>query len=189
MLTILALDPGINRTGWAVIVHDKTIKGPDKIKSVWSSSFSTKESGDFRLDELSEWMAYLLSIIKGDLAGSLPNIAVMDAAFAMDRGGVEQLYTSREALKRVLRANTIPHYELSPTFIKKAVTNYGNADKAEIVRAVTKLVGAAPGTPDEADAIACGYAWLIGQKAVGVTAPVFAERLKPRNTKKKGGKK
>ena len=54
------------------------------------------------------------------------------------------------------------YWELSPTTVKKAISNSGKADKLQVAADLEYFIGRTSfQTNDESDAVAVGLAWLI----------------------------
>ena len=60
----------------------------------------------------------------------------------------------------------LPVEEYSPTEVKSVVTGAGNADKAQVLRALTRVHGlvGVPTQPDAVDAVAVALTHLTGER-------------------------
>lgn len=147
MARVLAIDPGYDRMGLAVIEGD-----PSRPLHIWSDCVSPS---------------------KGATADRLANIhdavAVAIRAHAPDFVAIESLYWSTNNKKTALGVAEARGAALSaaaeaglsvsehaPSQVKLAVTGYGNADKKAVALMVPKLIALPPKRrlDDELDAIA-----------------------------------
>lgn len=151
-MRILAIDPGYDRLGIAVIEGD-----PSRPIHIWSDCvLPTKGSSEKRLAEVSATISKAVT------------------KYAPDALGIETLFFSTnvktalgvaEARGAVLAAAglaSIPIIECTPQQVKLAVTGYGNADKKAISQMVPRLIKLPEKKrlDDEFDAIAVGISAL-----------------------------
>ena len=134
---VVTFDLSLTSTGFAL--HDGTtgIMAP-----------GTKRTGPERLD----WIRgrILDTLTRGGYT-SQDLVAMEDFAYARPQGA-----TSAGGLGWLIRwtlwAQSIPYVLIPPTSVKKYATGKGNAKKAQVVSAVTRLTGREFSTDDEPDA-------------------------------------
>jgi crossover junction endodeoxyribonuclease RuvC len=155
-MRILAIDPGYDRMGIAVIEGD-----PSKPTYIWSDCIIPPKGA--KEDRLSVIFKRVTAAIE---------------EFSPDAFALETLFFSKnvttglgvaEARGAVLVAggNAGLHaIECSPQEVKLAVTGYGAADKAAVMNMVPKLIALPPKKrlDDELDAIAVGIAALTKRR-------------------------
>lgn len=152
IVRVLAIDPGFDRMGIAVIEGD-----PSKPTLVWSDCVLPPKG------EVEERLAFISDSVNSAIQKYAPDIFALEKLFfstnvktalgvAEARGAV--LATAGSAGCRVV--------ECSPQEVKLAVTGYGAADKKAVANMVPKLIALPPKKrlDDELDAIAVGIAAL-----------------------------
>ena len=149
---VLAVDPGYDRLGVAVIEGD-----PSRPVCVWSSVIlPPKARREARL-------ACVFSAIKEAIETYEPTVLALESLFFTKNQttgiGVAE---ARGAVLTAAGLVRLPVLEFSPQQVKLAVTGYGNADKKAIMLMVPKLVSldSRKRLDDEYDAIALGIAAL-----------------------------
>ena len=152
-MRVLAVDPGYDRLGVAVMEHDG-----QKEVLLHSTCIETDKQTELsdRLHILGDAFAALLDEYRPDCIGIETlffNKNVKTAlGVAQARGVILYLATQAGAEVR----------EFGPQEIKVAVTGYGKSDKGAVIDMVKRLVPAAPekALDDEYDAIAVGITTL-----------------------------
>jgi crossover junction endodeoxyribonuclease RuvC len=143
-LSILGIDPGFDRLGWAVIEDDLRIRGYGLVKTRPGDPFEN------RLLQIHESVIGLIDEYKPDVAA------------------IERLYFSRNTrtamdvakcigvILLAFRMSSIPSVEYSPVQVKQAITGYGRAEKDQVSRMVRLIyrLDELPGPDDIADALA-----------------------------------
>lgn len=149
---ILAVDPGYDRLGVAVIEGD-----PSKPVCVWSDVvLPPKGLREARL-------AVVFAAIRDAIETYQPTALALESLFFTKNQttgiGVAE---ARGAVLAAAGLAQIPVLEFSPQQVKLAVTGYGNADKKAIMVMVPKLITLPEKkrVDDEFDAIALGIAAL-----------------------------
>lgn len=152
-MRVLAIDPGYDRLGIAVLEHSDTKEVLVHSQCIESNRETTLAD---RLLELGETFEHLLTEYAPDAVGIETLFFNKNLKTAM---GVAQargmiLYLSKKHGCRV--------YEFGPQEIKVAVTGYGKSDKSAVIDMVKRLVLNVPETAldDEYDAIAVGITTL-----------------------------
>lgn len=152
-MRVLAIDPGYDRLGVAVLEHI-----PNGEQLIFSTCIETDRSLPLpdRLHTIGNEFEKILCKHEPDMVGIenlfFNNNQKTAIGVAQARGII--LYLSKKYGKRV--------YEFGPQEIKIAVTGYGKSDKSAVIDMVTRLI---PNTPknahdDEFDAIAVGITCL-----------------------------
>ena len=159
--TILAVDPGFDRVGVAVLSEKD-----GRVSLIFSECIVTdsKDSRDKRLlaigsriDEIiKEWRPKSLAI-----ETLFFNTNITSAIGVAEARGVVIFQAARAGLTL---------YEYGPQTVKIAVTGYGKASKSQVETMVKKLITIPQLSPkkldDEIDAIALGITHLASQKAI-----------------------
>ena len=154
-MRVLAIDPGFERIGIAVIERDEKTR---KEKLIHSECFKTKSALPF---------PERLSLIGGKIGETIKE-------FEPDALAIEKLYfeTNQKTAMGVSEARGVmvyeaarkglPVYEYTPLEIKVAVTGYGKATKEQVGGMVGKLIALPQkiSSDDEMDSIACGLTCL-----------------------------
>jgi crossover junction endodeoxyribonuclease RuvC len=157
-MKVLAIDPGYDRLGVAIIERLPRMK--EAVLYSGCIETSAKLPHASRLGEVSEAIERLIE------------------QFAPDAFALETLYFSKNQKTALLVAEArgaalaaaarrrIKVYEYSPAAIKIAVTGYGKAEKKQVSAMVEKLVKLPPGKrlDDEYDAIATGLAFFATER-------------------------
>ena len=152
---VLAVDPGYDRIGFAVL--EKRM-GQSREQVLYSNCFTTNKEDPFptRLVYVGNKFLRLIQ------------------SYAPDRVALEKLYVAvnqktamavsevRGVLIYLATAEEIPLIEYTPLEVKSAITSDGHADKRQVMAMVPKLVELkdTPRYDDEYDAIAVGITAL-----------------------------
>lgn len=149
-MTILGIDPGIGRTGYAFLKQEKS-----KVFLIECGCIETdkKYSEAERLLEIKNDLTAILSKFKPDGLCIESLFFTTNAKTAMSVGqarGVVMLLAAEHKLKII---------EVTPLQVKMSATGYGKADKAQVQRMIVKLLALKkiPKPDDAADA--CAIAW------------------------------
>lgn len=149
---VLAVDPGYDRLGVAVIEGD-----PSRPVCVWSDVVLPPKG------TRASRIACVYGAIESLITEHAPTSVALEALFfTKNQTTAIGVAEARGAvLAAAGRANLSVH-EFSPQQVKLAVTGYGNADKKAVMAMVPKLVSlpARKRLDDEFDAIALGIAAL-----------------------------
>lgn len=149
-MRILGVDPGLQRTGYAVIDCAASVERPEII-----------EAGVFRLTRGASVADRLVELDR-DLADAIerlrPGAAAVEKLFSHYKRpttAVVMGHARGVILLAVARAG-LPLHELEPATIKKSLTGAGRASKEQVQRAVQGQLrlAAMPEPADVADAIA-----------------------------------
>lgn len=151
-MRILAIDPGFDRMGIAVLEGD-----PSRPTYIWSDCV-TPPKGD-----ASERLAVIQKAVESAIAEYSPDrLSIESLFFSVNKKSALGVAEARGAVLAAAGKASLPVREYSPQQVKLSVTGYGAADKKAVMLMVPKLV-ALPPRPrldDELDAIALGIAAL-----------------------------
>lgn len=149
-MTILSIDSGIEKTGYAIFKNKKYVESA-LIKT------SKNNSTEKRLEEIYQ---NLKSIIKK----YQPDKLVLERLFFFKNQKTAMLVSQAQGICLLLAAqNRISVEFLTPLQIKQTITGYGQADKKAVQKMIKLEMGIDIKQDDEADAVACGLAFcLIG---------------------------
>ncbi|MDO8566708.1 MAG: crossover junction endodeoxyribonuclease RuvC [bacterium] len=156
-MRILAIDPGYDRLGIAVLEGSAS-----RPTLIWSDCVLPKKG--VKADRLAHVSRAITSAIKEYTPRAL---AIETLFFSVNKKTALGVAEARGAILAAAGIASIPVVEYSPQQIKNAVTGYGGADKRAVARMVPKLL-ALPEKKrfdDELDAIAIGITAL----AVGLS--------------------
>ncbi len=150
-MKIIGIDPGYDRSGIAVIEHDK---GKDEL--IFSCLVQTNKK-----DDMPVRLASLATEIETIILEHQPDFLVMEQLFMSKN--VTTVIGVAEARGVILAAcgrHHIPAREVGPMQVKLAITGYGKAEKSAVETMVSKLVTLPDRKmiDDEVDAIAIALA-------------------------------
>ena len=153
-MRVLAIDPGYDRIGIAVLERDTE----DRESLIFSTCLETDrdQSLHHRLFHLGQEVETLLKTY-------LPTaIAIENLFFNKNVKTAIGVAQARGVLVYIAQVNGCPVYEFGPQEIKIAVTGYGKSDKAAVTTMVRQIVRNVPeqAFDDEFDAIAVGITCL-----------------------------
>jgi crossover junction endodeoxyribonuclease RuvC len=167
-MRILAIDPGFERVGMAII--EKTAFGKDVL--IYSSCFKTSAQIPFpeRLKNIGTEVEKIIKKYKPEA------LAIEKLYFTTNQKTAMGVSEARGAILYVASKNGLCIYEYTPPQIKVAVTGYGKASKEMIMSMVPKLIdiNMKINSDDELDAIAIGLTCLACEKLS--TAPNVLQR-------------
>lgn len=157
-MRILAIDPGFERVGIAIL--DKTTKSKHDL--VYSSCFKTSAKIPFHVR---------LTLIGGEVEGIIKKykpkaLAIEKLYFTTNQKTVMGVSEARGVIIYSASRNNLQIFEYTPPQIKVAVTGYGKATKEMVMSMVPKLieVDSKTNSDDELDAIAIGLTCLACEK-------------------------
>jgi crossover junction endodeoxyribonuclease RuvC len=157
-MKILAIDPGFERVGIAVIDHSPG----QKDVLLYSTCFKTKASLPFheRLALIGAKMEEIIKIYKPKA------LAIEKLYFTTNQKTVMGVAEARGVIIYSASRNGLAIYEYTPPQIKVAVTGYGKADKNMVISMVPKLITMEKKSTsdDELDAIAIGLTCLACER-------------------------
>ncbi len=157
MQTVLALDPGIARTGYAILY-----KNNKEIKAVNYGCITThsKTATHIRLQIIYKELVKVIKKYK-------PKIMVLEQVFF--NTNQKTAITVGQAQGIMLLAAAVCQLDISfvtPLQIKQTLTGYGAAHKTQVQKMVVNLLNLSqvPKPDDTTDAIACGLTYLYQNK-------------------------
>ena len=158
---ILGLDPGTATTGWGVISTHR-----DKNKYIAHGCIETpaKTELPLRLDSIAKQLTKLIRIYKPDL------VSVEEIYFYSNTTTAISVAQARGVLLQIAAAHHLPVHSYTPLQVKQALTGYGNADKRQIQKMITIVLGmeAVPASDDAADALAIAVTCAHSFKLEGI---------------------
>ena len=150
-MIILSLDSGIERTGYAVFNNKKYVTSA-------LINTSKNESNEIRLEEI-------FSKLKAIFKKYKPEILIVEQLFFFKNQKTFIRVAQAQGVALLLAAqNKIRVKFLTPLQIKQTVTGYGKADKKSIQKMIKLELQIDIKQDDEADAIACGLAYIYINK-------------------------
>lgn len=151
-MRILAIDPGYDRLGIAVVEGD-----PSRPTLLWSDCVLPDKG------EPEKRLAHISRAITRAIAEYAPDaLAIETLFFGINKTTVIGVAEARGVALAAAGLASVPVREYSPQQIKLAVTGYGGADKAAVAHMLPKLLTlpAKKRLDDELDAIAIGITGL-----------------------------
>ena len=146
-MTILSIDSGIERTGYAIF-KDKKYVISALIKT--SKSLTT----ELRLIEIYDKLRKIVKKYK-------PDVMVLEQLLFFKNQKTFIRVAQAQGIVMLLAAqNKIKVEFLTPLQIKQIVTGYGQADKKSVQKMIRLTTEIEITQDDEADAVACGLAYL-----------------------------
>jgi crossover junction endodeoxyribonuclease RuvC len=144
---ILGIDPGLNHTGWGVI-----LKRGHALSFVAAGAIHPPAK-----EELPERLKYLHDGLTRVVEAYRPDISAIEQTFvSVNAASTLKLGNARGALLLTLALHGLPPTEYDATRIKKSVTGSGRADKTQMSRMVHLLLPTCDATVsiDAIDALA-----------------------------------
>lgn len=132
MIKIIGLDPGMSKTGWAVI----SLEEQNNIKFLDGGTISTDgKSG------IGERLHIIFEQLKKVIFLYSPNEAAVEKIF-INKNPKSSLTLgyARAIAILILRMTDLPMNEYDANYIKKSITGNGHADKGQIIFMVKQIV-------------------------------------------------
>jgi crossover junction endodeoxyribonuclease RuvC len=151
-MKILAIDPGYDRLGIAVVEGN-----PSKPTLVWSDCvLPRKGTAEARLAEVSDAIAEAIRAHEPDALG------IETLFFGVNKKTALGVAEARGAILSQAGLSSLPVIECTPVQVKLAVTGYGRADKKAVTEMIPRLltISVKKRLDDELDAIAIGITAL-----------------------------
>jgi len=152
-MRILAIDPGYDRLGIAVIEGDSS-----RPIVVWSDCV-TPEKG-----ARENRLAHVASAVAEAIKEYAPDALALETLFfSVNKKTALGVAEARGVILAAAGSSSLPIIECSPQQVKLAVTGYGGAHKADIAKMIPKLLTLSEKKKrldDELDAIAIGITAL-----------------------------
>ncbi len=157
MTRILAIDPGYERLGIAILEKEN-----GKERLLYSDCFKTKATIPHhqRLSLLAEEIKRVINEYQPK------SLAIETLLFNSNQKTALKVAEARGAILASASSLGLEVFEYTPLQIKIAVTGYGRSDKNQMISMVKKLIAVPDGKAqdDEYDAIACGLTCLASEK-------------------------
>ncbi len=161
-MRIIAIDPGYERLGIAVIEKTK------KEELIFSECFKTKASLPFfdRLELIGREVALVIEKFSPEA------LAIENLFIETNQKTAMRVAEVRGAILYQARILGLEIYEYTPLQVKVATTGYGKATKTQVMSMVKKLVSGAESVKqdDEVDAIAIGLTHFAYVRPLKTTA-------------------
>jgi len=154
---VLGVDPGLARLGLAVVGREGR-----RPVLVWSQTVQTPADMPEPLR-----LRFVADAVRAAIAEHRPSSVAIERV-AFNRNQVSALTVARAtgAVMVVAADAGLPVDEYSPTEVKSVVTGAGNADKAQVRQALTRMHGLrdVPTQADAVDAVAIALTHLTGAR-------------------------
>jgi crossover junction endodeoxyribonuclease RuvC len=158
---VLGVDPGVARLGLAVVDAEGRVP-----QLIWADAVTTPADADE-----SDRLRRLCEAVRSAIATHRPASVALER-LAWNRNHVSALTVARAtgAIMVVAVEAGLSVAEYGPNEVKIAVTGMGNADKAQVRRALARVHGlkAVPSQPDAADAVAVALTHVMGARMRGL---------------------
>ncbi len=151
-MRILAIDPGYDRLGIAVVEGD-----PSRPSLLWSDCILPDKGAH------EERLACVSRAVTDAIAEYAPNaLAIETLFFSINKKTALGVAEARGAILAAAGLTSLSVIECSPQQVKLAVTGHGGADKTAVARMIPKLLSLPKRKrlDDELDAIAIGITAL-----------------------------
>lgn len=155
IMRILAIDPGYERLGLAILEKDRTT---GKETWIYSETFKTPSVDPFveRLHAIGTHVANIIDSYKPEMC------AIENLFLSNNQKTAMRVAETRGALLLCAMQGGLEIHEFTPLQIKTAVGGHGKADKKSVIDMTQKLIQIphAKRLDDEYDAIACGLTFF-----------------------------
>lgn len=151
-MRVLALDPGYDRLGLAIIEGD-----PSRPTLIWSECVTPPPG------TMESRLAVVFAAVAGAIQTYTPDVVALETLFfSTNKKTALGVAQARGAILAAAGAAHLPVSEHSPQQVKLAVTGYGSADKKAVALMIPRLVSLPEKKrlDDELDAIAVGICAL-----------------------------
>ena len=147
MANILGIDPGLNKTGFAIIEKNR-----DQFRIIKSGVITTSASDELskRLKQIYTSLCEIIASTKIDLAG------IEDTYVNNNYASSLKLAHARASAILAIANHNIPISEISAKTVKKTITGSGSADKQQVEKMINLMLSPPQATfnsHDESDAI------------------------------------
>ncbi|MDP2593031.1 MAG: crossover junction endodeoxyribonuclease RuvC [bacterium] len=162
-MKILAIDPGYERLGIAIIEKEKG----GKETLLYSECFKTsaKDAHAKRLGQISKKISETLNVFPSEA------LAIEELFLNTNQKTAMKVSEARGVVIAEAARAGLPVFEYTPLQIKVAVTGYGRSDKKAVISMIEKLINLSldkKPQDDEYDAIATGLTFFATQRAYSV---------------------
>jgi crossover junction endodeoxyribonuclease RuvC len=156
-MTILGIDPGFARVGWAILTVQSS---KFKVQGCGCIETSKHTPSQERLVDVYKQVCSLIKKYKPD------SLAIEELFFTTNAKTAFKVGEARGVIILAAALQKIPIFSYTPLQVKIAVTGYGKADKIQVgrmVKAILKLTEM-PKLDDTVDAIAVGLTHAFTNK-------------------------
>lgn len=160
-MKILAIDPGIERTGWSIFSYSNKSSNKITLEDYGLISTSKIIKLEKRISLIQDNIELLIK------NNSIKEIVLEKIFFFKNQKTIIQVSQAQGAIMAIAGKNNIILSFLTPLEIKQIVTGYGQADKISVKKMLEILLKIKfdRELDDVIDAIACGYAYCINKKS------------------------
>jgi crossover junction endodeoxyribonuclease RuvC len=163
-MRVLGIDPGLNQTGYGVVVRD------GRQLLVLDAGLVRPGPASTRIEER---LAALYDGVFGILARHQPGALALEEVFSHGRfpGSALWIAHARAVVCLAAAKADVPVESYAPATVKQAITGYGRATKEQVQHMVGVRLGAdAPRSADVADALALAITHLDAVGSVMLSA-------------------
>jgi len=154
-MRILAIDPGYERLGIAILEKDRKT---GKETWIYSETFRTHPGDEFvdRLQAIGSHITHIIDLYQPVM------MAIENLFLSNNQKTAMRVSETRGALLLLAKQGGLEVHEFTPLQIKTAVGGHGRADKKSVIAMTQKLIAIpdAKRLDDEYDAIACGLTFF-----------------------------
>jgi crossover junction endodeoxyribonuclease RuvC len=144
-IRILGVDPGLNATGWGVIIQD----GP-RLSLVAHGVIKAPSK-----DTMAHRLLFIHEALEAVIAEHQPHEAAVEDQFVhANPSSALKLGQARAAAMLAPARAGLPVGEYAPRLVKKSVVGTGAAEKAQVAAMVKMLLPGSKAEADDADALA-----------------------------------
>ena len=159
-MRVLGIDPGSRRTGWGVVELEGT-----RLHHLGGGTIRVPERAP-----LHQRLRFIHEALERIVAEQRPQaIAVEEIFFAKYANAALKLGHARGIALLVAAQSELEVHEYPPAIVKRTIVGRGGADKQQMGRLVTALLGlAAPPEEDAADALAIAITHIQASRSRGL---------------------
>ena len=160
-MKILAIDPGIERTGWSIFSYSNKSSNKITLEDYGLISTSKIIKLEKRISLIQDNIELLIK------NNSIKEIVLEKIFFFKNQKTIIQVSQAQGAIMAIAGKNNIILSFLTPLEIKQIVTGYGQADKLGVKKMleIQLKIKFTTELDDVIDAIACGYAYCLNKKS------------------------
>lgn len=151
--TILSIDPGTGRCGWAVLSYNSTLRSQNKFDVLEYGCIETPPNTELtiRLEKIYDKMVDLIAKFSPD------EMAIEELFFVKNVKTGISVGHARGVIMLAGAQKKIPIFEYKPNEIKLTIAGYGHATKAQMQKMLAYYIkGCRIKQDDAADAVAVG---------------------------------
>lgn len=159
-MRVLGIDPGSRRTGWGVVELEGT-----RLRQIAAGTIAVPEKL-----ALAQRLRMIHAELEHVIAAHTPaEAAVEEIFFAKYPNAALKLGHARGVALLVAAQSDIPVHEYPPAVVKRTVVGRGAADKVQVGRLVSALLGLkTPPEEDAADALAVAITHIQATRSKGI---------------------